>query len=403
LNILAADAAEAAGLQVVEFSATLQEEFADLAPHLGGVTNPVDLGADAPPITIGRAVRALASSGEADALVVTLVATRTNDLPGSLTALSEAADDQPHLPILAVVVGGDSPLRLGKGSLPVYKLPEDAVRSLGHACRYARWRREPTGRKPALAGIDRQAAQRMIAAALADSAGWQPVAVTHALLACYGIPLLETRLGTTVEGAEETARELGFPVVMKATRPGLVHKSELGAVRLGLSDESAVREAYQAIGRSLDEAEPQVALQRMVQTGVELVVGVAHDSLFGSLIMVGLGGVQTDLLGDRRFRSVPLTDRDAAAMWRELRAAPLLTGYRGMAAMDTDTLEQLLLRVARLAEDFPEVSELDLNPVVAVPAGVAALDAKLKLEPVEDEPDAYLRSLDFRRGHRPNQ
>jgi acyl-CoA synthetase (NDP forming)/GNAT superfamily N-acetyltransferase len=396
LNILAADAAEAAGLQVVEFSATLQEEFADLAPHLAGVTNPVDLGADAPPATIGRAIRALASSGEADALVVTLVATRTNDLQGSLAALSEAADGQPHLPIVAVVVGGDSPLKLGKGNLPVYKLPEDAVRSLKHACRYARWRREPTGRKPALAGIDRKAAQRIIAAALADGAGWQPVAVTRALLACYDIPLLETRLVTSRESAAGMAGELGFPVVMKATRPGLIHKSELGAVRLGLSNESAVREAYQAIARSLDETEPQVALQRMVQTGVELVVGVAHDSLFGSLIMVGLGGVQTDLLGDRTFRSVPMTDRDAAAMWRELRAAPLLTGYRGMTAMDTDMLEQVLLRVARLAEDFPEVSELDLNPVVAVPSGVTALDVKLKLRPAADEPDAYLRSLAVR-------
>jgi acyl-CoA synthetase (NDP forming) len=192
------------------------------------------------------------------------------------------------------------------------------------------------------------------------------------------------------------AGELGFPVVMKATRPGLIHKSELGAVRLGLSNESAVREAYQEIARSLDEAEPQVALQRMAQAGVELVVGVAHDSLFGSLVMVGLGGVQTDLLGDRTFRSLPLTDRDAAAMWRELRAAPLLTGYRGMAAMDTDMLEQLLLRVARLAEDFPEVSELDLNPVVAVPSAVTALDVKLKLRPAADEPDAYFRSLAIR-------
>ena len=108
----------------------------------------------------------------------------------------------------------------------------------------------------------------------------------------------------------------------------------------------------------------------MIQTGVELVVGVAHDSLFGSLVMIGLGGVHTDLLGDRTFRSLPLTDRDAAAMWRELRAAPLLTGYRGTPAMDTDALEQLLLRVARLAEDFPEVSEFDLNPVVALPPGL---------------------------------
>ena len=99
-----------------------------------------------------RAIRALASSGEADALVVTLVATRTNDLPGALAALTEAADDQPQLPIVAVVVGADSPLKLGRGNLPVYALPEDAVRSLGHACRYARWRREPAGSKPVLPG-----------------------------------------------------------------------------------------------------------------------------------------------------------------------------------------------------------------------------------------------------------
>jgi acyl-CoA synthetase (NDP forming) len=144
-------------------------------------------------------------------------------------------------------------------------------------------------------------------------------------------------------------------------------------VRLGLLDESAVREAYLAIARSLDELEPQVALQPMVQTDVELVVGVAHDSLFGSLLMVGLGDVHTDLLGDRSFRALPLTDRDAAAMWRELRAAPLLTGYRGTPAMDTNALEQLLLRVARLAEDFPEVTELDLNPVIAASSGAVRM------------------------------
>lgn len=174
-------------------------------------------------------------------------------------------------------------------------------------------------------------------------------------------------------------------------------------LREPLSNDSAVREVYQAVARSLDEAEPPVALQRMVQTGAELVVGVAHDPLFGSLVMVGLGGVHTDLLGDRTFRAVPVADRDAAAMWRELRAAPLLTGYRGMPAMDTDALEQVLLRVARLAEECPEVSELDLNPVVAVPSGVAALDVKLKLQPVGDEPDAYVRELSFRRAQRPSE
>ena len=209
LNILAADAAEAAGLQVVELSASLQQQFADVAPHLAGVANPVDLGADAPPATIGRAVRALGSSGEADALVVTLVATCTNDLPGAVAALAEAADDQPHLPIVAVVVGGDSPLKLGRRDLPVYELPEDAVRSLGHACWYARWRREPTGSKPVIPGIDRRAAQRIVAAALTDGAGWQPVEISHRLMACYGVPLQETRLATSIESAEKAARELG--------------------------------------------------------------------------------------------------------------------------------------------------------------------------------------------------
>jgi acyl-CoA synthetase (NDP forming) len=266
LNVLAADAAGAAKLEIVELSAALQLELAGVAPHLAGVSNPVDLGADAPPATIGKAIRALASSGEADALVVTLVATRTNDLPGALAALTEAADDEPQLPIVAIVVGADSPLKLGRGSLPVYQLPEDAVRSLKHACRYARWRREPAGNQPTLPGIDRHAAHRIVAAALTEGAGWQPVAITHALMACYGVPLLDTRLATNGEQAEAVARDLGFPVVMKATRPGLVHKTEAGGVHLGLSHESAVRAAYLNIAGSLDEAQPEAALQPMVQT-----------------------------------------------------------------------------------------------------------------------------------------
>jgi acyl-CoA synthetase (NDP forming) len=293
--------------------------------------------------------------------------------------------------------------RSGRGNLPVYQLPENAVRSLKHACRYARWRREPAGSQPTLPGIDRHAAHRIVAAALTEDPGWQPVAVTHALMACYGVPLLDTRLATNGEQAETVARDLGFPVVMKATRPGLVHKTEAGGVHLRLFDESAVRAAYLGIANSLDEAEPHVALQPMVQTGVELVVGVVHDALFGSLVMAGLGGVHTDVLGDRSFRSLPLTDQDAAAMWRELRAAPLLTGYRGAPAIDTNALEQLILKVAELAKDFPEVSELDLNPIVAVGSGVAALDVKIKLAPAQDEPDAYVRSLTTPRTDQPTR
>jgi acyl-CoA synthetase (NDP forming) len=138
---------------------------------------------------------------------------------------------------------------------------------------------------------------------------------------------------------------------------------------------------------------PEVLVQRMAEPGVELVAGVVHDRLFGSLVMVGLGGVHTDLLGDRAFRLLPVTDADAAAMWRSLRGARLLTGYRGAAPADTVAVEDLLLRVGRLAEDVPEVAELDLNPVLAGPRGVLAVDVKLRLAAVDGEPEPYVRAL----------
>src|SRR5439155_2014691 len=126
---------------------------------------------------------------------------------------------------------------------------------------------------------------------------------------------------------------------------------------------------------------------------VELVAGVVHDPLFGSLVMLGLGGTRTDLLDDRTFRLLPVTDLDARRMWRSLRTAPLLTGYRGAPPADTATLENLIIRLGRLAEDIPEIAELDLNPVLAGPHSGLAVDARLRLAPIGNEPDAYLRAL----------
>jgi acyl-CoA synthetase (NDP forming) len=134
-------------------------------------------------------------------------------------------------------------------------------------------------------------------------------------------------------------------------------------------------------------------VQRQISASVELVAGLVHDPLFGSVVMLGLGGVQTDLLGDRALRLVPMMDLDAGRMWPSLRAAPLPTGYRGADPVDTAALEDLLLRLGRLAEDMPEVAELDLNPVLAGPAGVIAVDAKLRLAPVGTEPEPTLRRL----------
>jgi acyl-CoA synthetase (NDP forming) len=154
-----------------------------------------------------------------------------------------------------------------------------------------------------------------------------------------------------------------------------------------------VAQAYTAIAAALKNDSPQVLVQPMRTGGVEMVAGVVHDPLFGSLVMTGLGGIHTDLLGDRAFQLLPVTDADAASMWLRLRAAKLLTGYRGGSASDTDALEQVLLRLGRLAEDFPQIAELDLNPLLVFPHGALAVDVKLRIAAVGDEPDPTARAL----------
>ncbi|MGI5240129.1 GNAT family N-acetyltransferase [Dactylosporangium sp. CA-139066] len=389
LNVLAADAAQTAGLTVPTLT------LPDRTPAVvNPVVNPMDLGAQATAETLSEAIRVVARSGEVDLLVVTFVSTRTNDTPAAVSAVAAAVDDWPQLPIAVVVVGApDVPRTLGARKVPVFALPEPAVLAMGRAARYAAWRRTPVGTRPALHDIDHGTARGIVQRALATGGGWQPADVARSLLSCYRVPVVETRIAADAEEALRHAEAISYPVALKAAAPDLVHKSDIGAVRLGLADEASVRAAYRAIGVAIGAAQPLATVQPMADPGVEMVAGVVHDPLFGSLLMLGLGGVYTDLLGDRTLRLLPLTDHDAAAMWRGLRAAPLLTGYRGTAPADTPALEDLLLRLGRLAEDFPEVSELDLNPVLVGPRGCTAVDVKLRLSPVGAEPDPYVRHL----------
>jgi acyl-CoA synthetase (NDP forming) len=382
--VLAADAAEAAGLRV---------------PDLPDIATPFDLGAGATPTALADAVARIAAAGPGDAggmvdaVLVVVAATRANDVPAMLAALTPVLDRYPRLPAAAVVLGVASPpAALGSRRAPVFDLPERAVKALGHAARYAAWRREPLGTHPVLPNVDSDRARTVIGTALAAGrGGWQPPSVVAAILGAYGIPLIDSVESASEDDAVSAAGRCRYPVAVKSANPELVHKSDLGGVRLRLADADAVRVAYRAVTSAAGDA--RVVVQPMAEQGVEIVAGVVHDPLFGSLVMLGLGGVHTDLLGDRAFRLVPMTDLDAGRMWRSLRGAPLLTGYRGAPAVDTGALEQLMLRVGRLAEDHPDVAELDLNPVIAGPGGVVAVDAKLRLTATGAEPDAVTRRL----------
>jgi acyl-CoA synthetase (NDP forming)/GNAT superfamily N-acetyltransferase len=390
-NVLAADAAEAAGLRVPALSAALRRRLSRLTPEGAAVDNPLDLGAAASPAALATALNHIARSGEVDSVVLVVAATRANDVPAMLAAATTAADRHTSLPVAIVLLGPEPPAVVGERRTPVFDLPERAVRAMGHAAGYAAWRREPAGQRPALGGLDPEDARATVGAALSRGEGWQPYETAGSILRAYGIPVLPAATVGDAGQAVEAADCFGYPVAMKAADPDLVHKSDIGAVRLGLADAAAVRAAYADVAGAPGVS--SVLVQPMAAGTVELVAGVVHDRLFGSLVMVGLGGVHTNLLGDRAFRLVPMTDLDAGRMWRALRAAPLLTGYRGSPRVHIEALEDLLLRLGRLAEDLPEVAELDLNPVLAGPDGVVAVDVKLRLAAVGREPDPVLRCL----------
>ncbi|WP_328478916.1 acetate--CoA ligase family protein [Actinoplanes sp. NBC_00393] len=378
LNVLAADSAELAGLHLPTTGETAQD-------------NPLDLGAGASPQQFAAAAEAAASG--VDMLLLIVACTRANQPAEILAALGGVADQHPDLSVAAVVTGGTGlPNRLGARGAPVYDLPEPAVRALAHAASYASWRRRPLGGRAELTGIDRQRAQALVDKALEHGPGWQTYARTAEILAAYGIDVVPATLVRDAFAAAVAAGQIDGPVVLKSADPRLVHKSDTGRVRTGLRGPAAVREAFDTVAAAGRPGQG-VLVQPHLNGPVELVAGLVHDPLFGSLVLLGHGGTSTDLLDDRALQQVPMTDLDSGRMWRSLRCAPLLTGYRGTPPVDTAALQDLLLRLSRLAEDHPEIAELDLNPVLAGPDGMHAVDAKLRLAPVGGEPDPVLRRL----------
>jgi len=209
---------------------------------------------------------------------------------------------------------------------------------------------------------------------------------TKALLAEAGIPVTATDLARTAAEAARTAERIGFPVALKIVSPDIVHKSDVGGVKLGLASPHEAVAGFEAIMQSARSAHPAarldgVAVQPMAPAGgVEVIVGVSVDVQFGHVIMCGLGGILVEVLQDVSFRLIPLQRRDARQMLSELRGRRLLEGVRGRAPVDVQALEDLFLRVSRLIEQRPDIRELDLNPVLAYPDGVLAVDARALVE-----------------------
>jgi acyl-CoA synthetase (NDP forming) len=360
LAMLAVDACEEAGLQVAstralgpdasadDFSGALDEVFADS--------------------TVDSVV----------ALFIPPLRTRDTEVAEVLAAASRTARKTVVSTFLGMP-GVPDALRApgdGRGSVPSYSTPEDAVHALAAVTTYAAWRSTPVGHTVSPSGLDVRAARSLVAGLLGDS---HDVTLSHhdlqQLLRCYGIDLWDALPAATADEAVAAAAELGYPVALKATAAHLRHRRELGGVRTDIADEAEMRGAFDAMVQRLAGRGDSFVVQAMAPTGVATRLATVEDPLFGPVVSFGLGGVATDLLGDRSYGVPPLTDADLSGLVRGVRAAPLLLGHGGSTPVDVAALEDLLARLARLADDVPEVSALELNPVVAAPGGAAVLAA----------------------------
>jgi acetate---CoA ligase (ADP-forming) len=385
-GILCTDACEAGGLKVPELSADTKARLKTFLPASASVSNPVDMIASAGPDSYRQTIAAILPSPDIDSLVILYIPV---DRTGAeaVTAAIRAGIQQARQsggsakPVFVCMMSNDNArsLVLPDETIPVYLFPETPAKVLSKTATYSEWRRKPLALVPGFPNIQHERAKSIVRSAMdKHGAGWLSADETRDLLDCYRIPQTAGGLAKSADEAAAIALSVGFPVAAKLASPRVLHKSDVGAIRLNLADENAVREAFDQLRQ---EGMDGVLVQQMIKRGVELMIGVAEDPLFGPLIAFGLGGIHVEILGDVRFRVTPLTDQDAHEMVREIRGYRLLEGYRGHPPADVAAIEDVLLRVSRMVEDIPEVRELDLNPIFGLPPGegCSVVDARIRV------------------------
>jgi acetate---CoA ligase (ADP-forming) len=384
-GIMATDACVNLGLKVHELSAATRARLAELLPPEASLTNPVDMIASATAETYGDTLGVILADPEVDMAMVVNVTPVLGDPFDVLEAVRAAAAAAPTpKPVLAVMMATEgfyARARQQAAAPPVYRFPEAAGRALAQMVRYAAWRRRPAeGAPPEFASDD-----GAIAELLAGARGYLPPDQAFRVLELAGVPVARWHRATSLDGAALAAAEIGYPVVVKAIAPDLVHKSDVGAVAVGLADEAELRRAIEGMEDRLRGAghPPQGYLvQEMVRGGHEVVFGISSDPRFGPLLMFGLGGRYVEVFRDVRFGVTPLATAEAEEMIRGIRGFKLLTGVRGEPAADLALLTEVLLRLAQLAQRHPAIKELDVNPFLAAPdrARARALDVRMRVE-----------------------
>lgn len=392
-GVMATDALIDAGGTPAELSPETMEALNEFLPAAWSHGNPIDILGDAEPERYARACETVLKDPAVDAALVVLSPQAMTD-PSSAARAVAGVSTKSTKPILSAWIGGAS-VRSGaalleRAGVPSYRTPEDAIDAFMHLANYARNldvlyetpREVPVGFK-----VDRNERRKPIEGP-DGKAGMLDEVRAKRVLADYGFGVAEAHPARTAADAVARANEIGYPVVLKVHAEAISHKSDVGGVALNLHNEQEVRTAYLDILKRTHESRPEalvdgVTVQRMVDTrdSVELIVGAKRDPVFGTVLLVGLGGTQAELWRDTAVELPPLNERLARRMLESLKSYPLLTGFRGKPMVDMDAVIAAIIRASYLVAEHPEITELDINPLVVSPTGVVALDARLAVDP----------------------
>ena len=393
--VLCADACAEIGLVVPILSLELQNQLADLAAPPATVTNPIDMLASAGPTEFRQATEMLLACGEVDAVVVIYVPVEMVPDAGFVEAIcagvaaarSSSAIRRPVVACVMSRTGERVRLETPTEVIPCCAAPAVAARSLGKAEALAKWRRLTVETLPRLDDMDLDAAGRVIADAEGRTFdGWLATEDVYKFARAVGLPMLAgTSIALNRDEAVDAAHRVGFPIALKSASAQILHKTDMGAIELDLCGEEELRDAFDRLmGRVSVQSEAAASEGILVQPmcfGIELFIGMTVDAQLGPLLAFGLGGTRVEIIDDVCYRLAPITHREAADMVRSIRGYRLLTGHRGQPAADVPAIEQLLVRVSSFVVELPEVCELDLNPVVALPPtqGCQIVDARIRV------------------------
>jgi acetyltransferase len=384
LGIVSTDAARAAGFTMEPTSEPVRRRLAEGLPATAGLGNPVDLVGDADARRYGHALHTL-GDGDADAMLVLLTPQATTDA-ASVARTIAAATQGWSIPVVAAFVGGarvaPGVRTLEEAGIPCYAFPEPAVATLAGMARLGERRLAPPS--PFVPSVDPAGARGWLAEQAAAPARPLGMPELVPLLTAYGIPCIAGRLAKGADGAATVADGLGYPVALKIVSPDISHKSDVGGVALELRDARAVRTAAATMLARVAAERPQAAIrgllvEAMAPAGKELLLGGVRDPQWGPVLMVGLGGIYVEVIGDTTVRLAPVSPGEASSLLDELRIAPLLRGARGERPVDRLVLAGIISRFSQLLVDLPELREIEINPLMASPAGAVTVDARARL------------------------